>query len=103
MVLPTYMGLSEREFMDQVMKLATLYGWKGYHTHDSRRSQRGWPDLALCRGQRLICAELKSTKGKLTVEQGEWLDALSHVPGVETYCWRPSDWDEIVGVLRNSR
>jgi hypothetical protein len=94
--------VSEREFMAQIMQLAQLYKWKVYHTHDSRRSQAGWPDLALLRGNRLICAELKSAKGRLTLEQKVWLEALGNVPGVEVYCWRPDDWEEIVEVLKPS-
>lgn len=86
--------------MAQVMQLAHLYKWKVYHTHDSRRSPAGYPDLTLCRGSRLAYAELKTAKGRLTREQQEWLTALSEVPNVEAYCWRPSDWDEIVRLLR---
>lgn len=103
MISPLALKISERQFMLQVMDLAGLYRWKVYHTHDSRRSQPGWPDLALCRPgnpARLVLAELKTERGRLTREQQEWLTALGEVPNVESYCWRPSDWEEIVRVLR---
>lgn len=99
MRLPTTLRISEKQFMAQVIELAHLYKWKTYHTFDSRRSAAGYPDLTLVRGNRCIHAELKSAKGRLTPTQKEWLDALNAVPGVESYCWRPKDWDEIVDVL----
>lgn len=86
--------------MAQVIELSRLYQWKVYHTHDSRRSEAGYPDLTLVRGQRLIYCELKSARGRLTAAQREWLTALGAVPGVETYCWRPDDWTSILCTLK---
>src|SRR5688572_19177552 len=40
---------TERAFQAQVVKYARLMGWTAYHTHDSRRSQAGFPDLVLVR------------------------------------------------------
>jgi hypothetical protein len=50
---------------------------------------------------RLVFAELKSDKGKLTAAQAAWLEVLGQVPHVEAYCWRPCDWDEMIRVLSN--
>jgi hypothetical protein len=92
--------------MAQVIELAQWYRWKVYHTFDSRRSTAGWPDLAMTRSgirnnpARLVLAELKSAKGRLTPEQMDWLFTLGQVPHVETYCWRPADWDQIVNILK---
>jgi hypothetical protein len=94
--------------MQQVRELARLCGFLCYHTHDSRRSVPGLPDLCMVeknggdQPSRLIFAELKSDKGRLTAAQSEWLQALGQVPHVEVYCWRPADWDEIVDVLRRA-
>jgi len=102
-VLP---ALTEKQFMAQVVDLAQLYRWKTFHAFLSIHSPAGWPDLALCRvdkhtgAARLVVAELKSEKGKVSDAQWMWLDLLSRVPGVETYIWRPADTDEIVKVLR---
>lgn len=49
----------------------------------------GWPDLALLRDSRLVFAEVKSLRCKVTPAQETWLQALARVPGVETYVWRP--------------
>jgi hypothetical protein len=92
--------LTEREFQNEVLQLAALFGWRPFHPHDSRRSHKGWPDLALLRGDRLVMAELKSMAGKVRPEQAEWLDELALVPGVESYLWRPSDLGAIAEVLR---
>lgn len=92
--------ITEREFQAEVLQLAALFGWRCYHPFDSRRSTRGWPDLALLRGDRLVFAELKSMAGKVRPEQQEWLDELALVPGVESYLWRPSDLDAIAEILR---
>jgi hypothetical protein len=84
-------------FQADVLRLAKLLGWRAYHTFDSRRSQKGYPDLTLVR-DRVIVAELKAEAGKTTVEQDEWIEAF-RAAGVAAYCWRPSDWSEIEKVL----
>ncbi len=88
----SYRAISEKEFLQQVIDLAHLTGWLCYHTHDSRRSCKGFPDLILVRGTQLLAAELKSEKGRLSPAQQQWLDALS-AAGVEVAVWRPSDLD----------
>ena len=92
--------MTEKEFLQQVRDLAKLCGWLVYHTHDSRRSPEGFPDLVLVRNDKIIFAELKSEKGRTTSAQEMWLKALEKVPGVDVYLWRPSDWDRVVEVLR---
>ena len=90
---------SEAAFQAQVEQLARLMGWKLYHTHDSRHSAAGFPDLVLVRASRLLFVELKKDGKKPTPQQQEWLDALCRVHGVEVYCWHPSDWDAVVATL----
>ncbi len=91
--------ITERQFQSQVEVLAKLYGWKYYHPWNSMHSVRGYPDLTMVRGDRLIFAELKTEKGTVTNKQEEWLDALD-TAGAETYVWRPSDWPQIEETLR---
>lgn len=95
--------LTEREFQSQVIGLASFYGWRHYHTHDSRRSPAGFPDLVLVRGEELIFAELKTEKGRVRLEQVEWMAALEHVPGVDVFLWRPSDFDGLHDRLARGR
>ena len=91
--------ITERAFAQQVVDLAHLHGWMVYRTWLSVRSPAGYPDLTLCRGERLLFAELKSDTGTLTPEQRAWLTALDGVPGVETYAWRPRNLDDAARVL----
>jgi hypothetical protein len=93
--------MTEREWQTQVVEAARLLGWSVYHTHDSRRSEPGWPDLALVR-DRLVMAELKTDTGRVSDDQRRWLDMLD-AAGVETYLWRPKDMDEVLSVLRRRR
>jgi hypothetical protein len=81
------------------MQFARMRGWLCMHPYSSKRTEPGWPDLALVRRGRLVFAELKSDSGKLSQAQGVWLAALGDVPGVLAECWRPSDWDTIQRVL----
>ena len=91
--------VTEKQLQSDIIRLAKAAGWKTYHTHDSRRSEFGFPDLTMVRRDRLVFAELKRELGKPTLEQSRWLEALSMVPGTEVYIWRPQDIQEIEGVL----
>lgn len=84
----------------QVSALALRLGWRRYHTHDSRRSEPGFPDEVLVRSHRIIFAELKTdaAQSKLTAAQVEWLDAIAAC-GLEVYVWRPQHLDEVELIL----
>lgn len=90
-------GLSEEEFQAEVIRLANGHGWDHYHTRDSRRSVRGFPDLVLVR-ERVVFAELKAADGKVSRDQRRWLGLLAKA-GAEVYEWRPADWPGIAEAL----
>lgn len=96
-------AMTEDELLEAVRKLAKAYGWLSYHTHNSRRSEPGFPDLVLVRGPRLIFAELKRQSEKPTKDQAAWLAALRYAADetvhVRAYLWRPSDL--IAGLIAN--
>lgn len=103
---------TEKEFSQAIVDIARLLGWRVYRTHDSRRSPAGFPDLVLVRDGRLVFAELKTERGRVTADQQEWLAALGEVEQsvdgwtekfVRVYVWRPSDWPEIESVLKGER
>jgi len=102
---PMRQAAPESQLLAHVRQVARQTGWLVYHTHDSRKSEEGFPDLVMAKpGQgkpgRLIFAELKSRTGKCTMEQQRWLALLRlTVPHLEVYEWRPEDWDSIVEVL----
>lgn len=108
--------MTEAQFQRTVIEAAQHLGWLCYHTHDSRRSQEGFPDLVLVR-DRVLFVELKTDKGKLTFSQQTWrlkitaalerwlrdhatqgtdydVDPFAH------YVWRPADWPRVEEVLR---
>lgn len=59
--------LTERQFMQQVVDLARLGGWRVYHPWVSIRSAPGYPDLTLAKaGEPLLFCELKTDTGALT-------------------------------------
>jgi hypothetical protein len=93
-------AITERDFQRQVTDLAKLFGWALYHPMLSKWSERGWPDLALCRPPRLVFIELKRENGKTTPHQDRWLSMLHACPGVETHLFRPSELPQIAELLR---
>jgi hypothetical protein len=125
---------SERSFERAVVEYAEYHGWRTAHFNDSRREvvdrrtgerkligdkdAKGFPDRIFARKGRIVIAELKAEKGRLSGEQKEWLEALGSpggdpdpvgvlalelrglFPRVWVACWRPSQWSEIEQVLR---
>jgi VRR-NUC domain len=73
--------------------------WRTYHTLRSKGSEPGFPDLVLLRPPRLIFAELKVGRGRLSKPQRAWRDDLEAV-GVEVYTWWPADRPAIERILR---
>ena len=87
-------------------------GWLVFHDTDSRRSEPGFPDLLLARRGVVLLVELKTEKGKVSIEQRianrgkrserllpsqqDWIEASSAL------VWRPSDWPIIEEVLRRA-
>lgn len=103
----------ESDFQEQVIQLARLLRWRVawfrpvrvqrrngtvYHETPVGADGKGWPDLILTRAGRLVAAELKSERGRLTAQQTAWLAAL-RAAGVEAHVWKPSDWPEIERIL----
>lgn len=95
--------ITEKDFLATVVEMATALGWLAYHTHDSRRSQPGFPDLVLVKSNRLIFAELKRHEGVLSGFQRQWISALERLEEdaeVDTYVWWPSDLARIEAILQ---
>ena len=100
-------AMTETELLDAVVELARLFRWQLHHCRPGRTA-RGWatpiqgdagfPDVVAVRGRRLVVAELKSARGKVTEQQEKWLERFA-AAGAETYCWRPGDLERIAQVL----
>ncbi len=90
--------MREQEFQVFVVTLAKQLGWYVYHTHDSRGSEAGFPDLTLVRGTQLVFAELKRESGRVTPAQRR-VHVLFEGAGHLVCVWRPSDWPIVVATL----
>jgi hypothetical protein len=97
--------MSEAELQEAVIDLARLRKWRVAHfrsvpvRHSDGRvtymtpvqaDGAGFPDLVLAR-ERVIFVELKSDVGRTSVDQQDWLFALSGADA-ECHLWRPVHW-----------
>lgn len=85
--------LTEDQFQQQVIDLAKLHGYRLiYHTHNSRRSAPGFPDLVLVSEHRCraLFRELKTDTGRMSPEQFDWITSMS-LAKLDAGVWRPSD------------
>ena len=113
--------MSEADLLESVIDLAHVFGWTVAHFRPARVMKngietwrtpveadgKGFPDLVLARETPngfadIIFAELKSERGKLTIEQKMWLQLLGKNPAVRCFVWPPSNWllGEIEKVLK---
>jgi nicotinamidase-related amidase len=109
--------VNEAEWQDQVIGtardhegVAIRFGWHVLHLRPGRTAHgwrtpvqgdmgKGWPDLILVRGERILAAELKA-EGKRTTPEQDAVLALLERCGVEVYVWRPSDLTAVIEALR---
>jgi VRR-NUC domain-containing protein len=102
--------MTEKELQTSIERGARVLGWRVYHTWSSMHSPKGFPDLVMIKGDRLIFAELKNETGKVTEDQEAWLRDLQHFawrirsavsddPPMEVYVWRPKDLEEAYEIL----
>lgn len=94
-------NMPEADFQAQVLELAEKLGWTHrYHTHDSRGSASGFPDLVLVHPKLhlTIFVELKSGRGTVRDDQWDWHHTLK-AGNSFAYIWRPTEWPEIERVL----
>lgn len=90
--------MKEKQLQLQVEAIAERYGWLAYHTPDVKpvkgvgnvRRAKGFPDLCMVKGSRVLFVELKIDGNYPTPEQREWLARL-HAAGQEVAVWWPKD------------
>jgi VRR-NUC domain-containing protein len=91
--------MTERELRQSIVRAAREFGWRVYFTWSSMHSPAGFPDLCMVRGDRLLFAELKTDKGKVTPDQQAWVDELRASGRCEVHLWRPADIEDAYKVL----
>lgn len=104
--------MNEKDLDALIRDACTTLGINRYHTHDSRRSTPGFPDLVLWSRGGMLFRELKSDLGRISRTQiavrdtlhttpcvfcGHQLDVNTSYPGCHyghegAYIWRPDDW-----------
>ena len=99
--------MREADLQDAIIEMAGFLGWMVAHFRPARTDKgwrtpvsadgKGFPDLVMVHPvqRRLLFAELKAEKGKLSPEQQAWIGALSRVTPLgmaELYVWFPTDW-----------
>lgn len=101
---------TEDEFNRDVVDLAESLGWRVAHFRPAQTGKgkwvtamrgkraKGYPDLTMVRGGRLVFAELKRKPNAPTAEQLNWLEELQ-AAGAEAYLWWTTDMPAIVEVL----
>ena len=104
-----YATISEATFTSHVITLARRLGWLAAHFRPGMTKRGRWvtamsgdvgfPDCVLIKPGRVIFAELKAAKGRVTPAQRKWLD-VAEKAGIEAYLWKPSMIDEIERILR---
>ena len=94
--------ITEAAFLQQVKSLAQIHGWTFHHSTPTQTAKGRWltsgstgfPDIVMAHKTKgVIFAELKTTTGKTTLAQDDWLERLN--PHAECYLWRPTDLDFI--------
>jgi len=90
---------TEKDFSEAVVDYARSQGWEVWRTWYSAHSPPGEPDLRMVRPPRVVFAELKTMKGKLSEHQKRARDLLEECGGVEYFLWRPDDWSSIEDIL----
>jgi hypothetical protein len=84
---------AETEFQSNVVELADLLKLLRYHVprSDVAKVKAGFPDWVFTGPGGTIFVELKTTVGKPTAEQQQWLDLLAE-GGETVHVWRPEHW-----------
>lgn len=90
--------LSEEDFQHTIVLALEALGYRTYHTHDSRRSDPGYPDITAVGCGRLLHIEVKVGRNRPSQEQLAWLHDLAD-NGFESYLVYPKDWDDLLACL----
>lgn len=87
------LAMSEAQLQAAICELCRELGLLYYHTHDSRRSKPGFPDLVIVGRGGVLFAELKNKTHQATPEQQQWLERLVSA-GAAAVLWRPEQWHD---------
>ena len=83
--------MTEDQLLATIMACAKWLRLCAYHTYDSRKSPRGFPDVVAAGPGGVLFSELKSQYGDMSPDQTAWKYMLL-AAGATWHLWRPSDW-----------
>lgn len=91
--IPGAKNMAESKFQAKIGQYALHKGLLHYHTHNSERSEGGFPDSVIV-GEYVMYRELKSDSDSATVspKQRKWIEALE-AAGVDVDIWWPVQWE----------
>jgi len=102
------MSQTEKDFARAFEDYLRIKGWRFAHFRPAQKQNGHWvtamsgdagfPDYVLVRNWRVVFVELKSEKGKPTIDQEVWLDAL-RATSAQVYVLKPSQWPLIESIL----
>ncbi len=100
-------AMTEDELLTAIIEAATWNGWLAHHVRRSdkaiQQGRSGFPDLVLARNGRVLFLELKSEGGRVSPDQGAWLEELTSRSAVQAWIIYPSQLDDMLRVLRDLR
>lgn len=85
--------MTERELQRAITDLCDWLNLAWYHTHDSRRSVAGFPDLVIAGPGGILYREIKSIGGRVSDGQKKWLNTLN-ASGGDARIWYLANWQD---------
>lgn len=103
--------MREDEFAKRIEETMDWLGLLWHHETDSRKSKAGFPDYCVVGLYGVMFLEIKSSKGKVSPKQVEWINRLDAAEAVSdgtcgfhkavlAYVAYPDDWDRVLSDLK---
>lgn len=84
-------AMTEGQLQQCIIDLCKVFYLLCYHTHNSQRSAKGYPDLTIVGPRGIVFAELKNATYKQSLDQRCWEAGIREAGGT-FYLWRPEHW-----------
>lgn len=95
--------VTEESLLHTVLDGLKRLGWLTYHTRYSIRSAPGFPDIVAVKPPWVLFIELKTTKGKVSPKQVEWLSVLRQTNRSAAFLLRPQHLDAFFAAISHLR
>lgn len=101
--------MREDEFAKKIEDTMDWLHLLWHHETDSRKSKAGFPDYCIVGPYGILFLEIKSSKGRVSPKQQEWIDTLAalsvedekmQATFVTAYVAYPDDWERVLSDLK---